>query len=115
MSGSPLKQVMFPFLEEVLPENVVRLGQYPDQGNTDDWLMGLPVGTEFLSRPSFTTYELEEYEILEKSKFCVKLLLGNHVDNQRWVISQLFSRENLLVEVLRYGGTASEDLPSDSD
>lgn len=107
-SNAALKQVIFPYLEEVLPENVVRLGQYPDQGGTDDWLMALPVGTEFLSRSSFTTFEVEEYEVIEKSKYCVKLLLGNYVDNQHWVISQLFSQENFLVEVLRYGGSDSD-------
>ena len=99
-------QVSFPYMEELEEdeENVVSLGSYPSRGEGDeDWLMKLPIGSEFLSRSAFTMYELDEYEILEKTNICVKLLYGNNIDNHHWVISRMFSKENLLVEVLHYG------------
>jgi hypothetical protein len=100
MSALP---VLFPFREEIEEDNVIKLGAYPASDGTDDWLSKLPIGTEFLSQASFVSYELDEYEIVEKSKWCVKLLRGNNTDNQGWVISKKFSEDNRLVEILHYG------------
>lgn len=87
-----------------MTSKVVTLAAYPAYLGADtDWLRELPVGAEFLARASYTTYEVEEYEVISKTDTCVLLVNSTNIERYFWVISKEFSRENYKIEVLSYG------------